>query len=142
MNNVGFTQIDEATKISNLTDVLYKRCRGFLKPDVVRSVVCRLDYNKQMNITNANEEAIRTQAKLKTKISITDGNVSGVDIQWGKCLLGRVEFGKELVTVENGSETIHENTDTVIVDAPLIIQLEEQELGSLDSKTTKILIYL
>ena len=50
MNNSSFTQIDDTTRVNNLVDVLDKRCRGFLKRDVLMSVVNRLDVKRQLVI--------------------------------------------------------------------------------------------
>jgi len=142
MNNSSFTQTDEFTRLNNLVDVLYKRCRGFLKRDVLMSVVNRLDLRKQMVIDVVDENIFNTQAKIKCKNYFVDGTLESVKVQWARNLIGSVEFGREVANVNGTVEDVVVSTPTKIISYPAIVLIEEQSLGSIDSISTRLLIYL
>ena len=142
MNNSSFTQTDEQTRLNNLIDVLDKRCRGFLKRDVLMSVVNRLDLKKQMVIDVVNEAVFNTQAKTRSVYYFNDGQLDNVQLQWARCLIGSVEFGHEVVNMENGNENITKSQPTKIITYPAIVLLEEQVLGNVDTTATRLLIYI
>lgn len=142
MNNSGFTQIDDATKVQNLINILNKRCKGFVSPEVLHSIVMKLDCKRQMKIDIVNSSVMINQAKVRTDVVLTDGDIINVMMQWCRCLLGHVEFGKKITTIEDGSETIIEDSPARIIAYPAIVQIEEQMLGDLDAMSTKLLIYL
>ena len=141
MNNIGFVTIDENTKRKNLADVLTKRCRGFLKPEVIRSVINRVDTRKQMKIDVLSREDILAQSVASTYMVINKGEIESVKSKWCRCLLGKIDFGKEVITNEDGIKKVISKEKANIVDYPLIVQVEEQDLGDIDSISTKILIY-
>ena len=142
MNNKNFTQLDDSIKARNLTDVLNKRCKGFIKPDVLSSVVNRLDFRKQIKIDIVSEDMMKQQAKTSTEIHITNGSITSVHVKWVRCLLGNVSFGSSRIVYEDGDEQVIESLPAEIISYPLIVQLEEQNLGDLDSTSSKLLIYL
>ena len=142
MNNSSFTQIDDFTRMNNLVDVLDKRCRGFLKRDVLMSVVNRLDLKRQMVIDVVNEVVFTSQAKTRTIYYLEDGVLSNVRVQWARSLIGSVDFGREVIESNNGLESISESTPTKIITYPAIVLLEEQALGDSNITSTKLMIYI
>lgn len=142
MNNSSFVLTDEQTKLKNLTDVLAKRCRGFVRYDVLMSVVNRLDPKKQMSVDVVNEMVFNQQAKTRTTIIFNNGVIDSVRLQWGRCLLGSIDFGTEVAMVEDGVETITSSTPVNIISTPVIVQLEEQMIGGIDSLSSRLLILI
>lgn len=142
MNNSGFSQIDNATKIRNLTDVIDKRCKGFIKPDVINSIVNRLDFRKQLKIDVVNKDVLMRQAVLSTETTVIDGCVCNVFIQWCRCLLGSIEFGRHDIVIDNGAVAVTHNSKPRIIAAPLIVLIEEQNLGDIEVASSRLIIYL
>lgn len=129
-------------KKKNLSEVLSKRCHGLIKRDVIDSVVERLDCNKQMKIDLVSKSFMEQIAKKKTIVNLVDGKITGINVQWARCLLGGIKFGEEVVFIEDGEEIIKKSINASIKTNPTIIQLDEQCLGDLDSLFTKILLVL
>ena len=142
MNNSSFTQIDNQTKAMNLVDVLDKRCRGFLKRDVIMSVVNRLDIKRQLVIEVVNEAVFTQQVKARTTYCYNNGNIENVQVQWVRCLLGSVDVGKDIVESCDGIETKQISVPTKIITYPTIALLEEQNLGNANPISSRLLIYI
>ena len=142
MENLEFVKTDKTTREKNMVNILDKRCRGFIRYDVLMSVVQRLDLTRQMNIDVVNEVVFKIQAKTKTTIAFNNGEISNVCVQWAQCLLGDVRFGKEVVIVEDGSEIIQESVQPEIISYPAIVKIEEQYLGDIKPLSTRLLIYI
>ena len=142
MTNSSFVQTDEQTRINNLVDVLDKRCRGFIKRDVLKSAVNRLDPRKQMVIDVVNEAVFKSQAKTRSIYQFNNGELINVQLQWARCLIGSVEFGMDVINMEDGAETVVSTEPTKIITSPAVVILEEQTLGNLDASSVRILIYI
>lgn len=142
MTNASFTQTDEQTRVDNLVDVIDKRCRGFIKRDVLKSAVNRLDPRKQMIIDVVNETVFKSQAKTRSVYQFNNGVLGSVQLQWARCLIGSVALGSDIVNMEDGVENIVSTVPTEIITSPAMVVLEEQPLGNFDTSSTRVLIYI
>ena len=94
-----------------------------------------------MKIDVLSREDILAQSVASTYMVINKGEIESVKSKWCRCLLGKIDFGKEVITNEDGIKKVISKEKANIVDYPLIVQVEEQDLGDIDSISTKILIY-
>lgn len=142
MNNASFVSIDDKTRAQNLVDILEKRCHGFIKRDVLTAIVNRLDPKKQMVIDTVNESTFKIQAKVKSTITIQAGEIESVNLQWCRCIFGAVDFGREVITIDDGSEDVKTMSECKIVSHPAIVLIEEQTLGNIDCDSSRLIIYI
>ena len=142
MNNSNFIQTDLETKKRTLTEVIHKRCKGFIKWEIIESIVERLDMHRQMKIDVVTEGVFIREVKAKTTIIIEDGNLENISMQLCRVLLGKLELGKEVVTIEDDEENVSIKQETQIINHPVIAQIEEQGLGELEPSSARIVIYL
>ena len=141
MNNSSFVNTDDFTKVNNLVDVLYKRCRGFIKREVLISVVNRLDLTRQMSIEIVNENEFKEKVKEVTILKFCDNELNEVETKWVRFLIGSANVGKEVIhsTKEETIYTVKE--DTKIITHPAIAIVENQILGSADTTDRRLIIY-
>lgn len=142
MNNSNFVTTDEFTKVSNLVDVLYKRCRGFIKKEVLISVVNRLDLTKQMLIEIVNENEFKSKVKEMAVIHFNNNDVHQVDVQWVRVLMGSVDIGREVIHSSKEELVSVINEPTSIITYPAIAIIENQTLGSADTINKRLIIYI
>lgn len=142
MNNSNFVTTDEFTKVSNLVDVLYKRCRGFIKKEVLISVVNRLDLTKQMLIEIVNENEFKSKVKEMSVIHFNNNDVYQVDVQWVRVLMGSVDIGREVIHSSKEEVISNLNEPTSIITYPAIAIVENQTLGSADTTNKRLIIYI
>lgn len=142
MNNSNFVTTDEFTKVSNLVDVLYKRCRGFIKKEVLISVVNRLDLTKQMLIEIVNENEFKSKVKELAVIHFNNNDVYQVDVQWVRVLMGSVDIGREVIHSSKEEVISNLSEPTSIITYPAIAIVENQTLGSADTTNKRLIIYI
>lgn len=142
MTNSDFTQKTDKEKKDNLVKILYKRCNGCIRPDVLYSVINKIDIHKQMKVDVLNESVFTEQAKTVTEIIINSGDICKIHIQWCRCLLGKVNIGNSSIVYEDGNEKLINSVRTKVISKPSIVQIEEQNLGDVDYNTQRVIILL
>ena len=142
MNNEQFMGRPELDKATSLADVLSKRCRGFLKPEVVEFVVSKLELRKQMHITVLTRDTMMAQAYMCNTIYIDKGVRTSAQMQSGRCLLGNVKFGKRVEVIEDGDKKVVEDIQPQIIQTPLIIQVDNQGIDCVKDDYSNVFILI
>lgn len=140
MNNSGFVQIDDESKIRNILDILNKRCNGKIRHDILHSVTNRLNPSKQMTIEVVNTSEAKKKMRTGVTTIVNKGCVESINVNWCRCVLGNANIGKRVVIVEDGVERVMDDVDTDILSLPLIMQVESQDLDSIKLNTTILYI--
>lgn len=142
MNNSGFVQIDTDSKVKNILDILNKRCCGKIRPDILNSVAQRLNPSKQMKINVISMSEAKEKMKSKITTTIKKGTVENINIDWCKCVLGNAKIGRKVEVIEDGVDRIIEDIDTEIQALPLIMQVDNQDLGDIKLNSSQLFICL
>lgn len=140
MTNAEFMSADMETRKSNLKDALAKKSKNMIAPEVLDIVVDKIDLKRQKFITLTTEKQLIETVKPTTTIYLENGVKTNVKMTWVRTLLGRLDLGSKLVINDDGEEVVKSNKPTRIIQTPVIVQVEEQQIGDLDSNSTQILL--
>ena len=140
MTNAEFMSADLETRKNNIKDTLAKKSKNMIAPEVLDMVVDKIDLKRLKFITLTTEKQLIETVKPTTTIYLENGAKTNVKITWVRTLLGRLDLGSKLVINDDGEEVVKHNKPTTIVQTPVIVQVEEQQIGDLDSNSTQIYI--